>query len=850
MVFERKGSDCAHCPFQERRRVWGTGPADPLFCIVGEAPGKEEDAQGKPFVGPAGAMLHELLAAAGVTRSSVWITNRICCRPPNNQIDTIEARTAIDCCRAGFDEERRWLREHGCVTYVPVGNTALLALDIPPKITEYRGYVHELPGKAIAIPTFHPSFLIRGQLHEKPTVICDLAKAARLAESGWKRPLEQFITHPTLVQLEKFAGSVTAKTMVGVDIETTALRPEKGQIVVIGLASSPQKAISVPFLKHGGGPYWKEHELPLVKKLVQRIFSVGKLIFQNALFDVRWLIHNGWNIPDPIDDLLLLHHAIHPELPHSLRYIASVYTDVPHWKGVLRDRVGRITDMEDDELRTYNLRDATVLLRAYPSLLDDAKELGVLPVYETISKPLVRPILDMVDTGLPLDRKALGQLRVELAATCEGLAEKLRSCCGLPPQWNPATPDHVRLLVYPSKPKQFERAAEELAKLHANPRSRRDTKKYREAAELAALGSIVPLFQPDCANRSTASGASFSIDDEALLERKIAANRRLQEIKDLKRPKPEHAQEAERILQLLKFLDLYKEWSVTNKILTTYTEYEVEEDGCVHTSYIIHGTATGRLASRDPNLQNVPKQIRKVFRAPEGCTFVRKDYSNLELRVLAYVADDEVAIDMFQKGLNAHDENTKTMLGIDQSDPLWDTKRKGIKMGRFARNYGGSLETIYRKLMLAVPDFGLTFKQYQEAEARYEAAHPAWRDWSRESVSEVLKNKMLRTCFGRLRIFLGASYDIIREGPNFLIQSPAADIINKATIGIYQWLQKNPELHAHLCAQVHDELTVVCPEKNAKKVSAAMDKFMCQEHRIGRHLVSFPVETTIAKEWA
>jgi uracil-DNA glycosylase family 4 len=846
VLFERLHSSCSLCPLQERRRVWGQGPSNPLFAVIGEAPGSDEDYQGKPFVGAAGSMITQMLSAAGVVRSEVWFTNPICCRPPKNDIHSHEAETARSCCEVGFREELKFLLERTDVL-VPVGNTALLALGIEPKITERRGYVHLKSPRTKIIPTFHPSYILRGQYKEKPTVICDLAKAKRISTDGWIKPTERFNTHPTLKQVEEFAARV--QSWLAVDIETTSLDPTTGHIVVVGLALSATEAISIPFIKQGGLPYWNKVQEQKVRKILQRLFREHRLLFQNALFDVRWLQHAGFSIPERVDDLLLLHHSVHPELPHSLRYIASVYTDVPYWKGVLHDRVGRITEMPDEELRTYNLRDAAVLLRAYPNVLSDADDLGVTGVYRDISCQLIWPILEMVETGVPLDRPSLARVREDLEGSSQQLAADLRQHLGLPPAWDPGKPDHIRLLLYPTVPKQFTRAAEALSEYDGNSKRRKDTKKYRELRDIASiLEARRLLYQPTCANRVTASGESFSIDDTALLERKLAARRRKDAIQAITKKRPQHLEEVKEINRLLTFLDLYLEYTKKEKLLNTFTEFPVQKDGRVHTSYLIHGTATGRLSSRDPNLQNIPKEIRKVFKAPKGWKIVRADYSNLELRVLAYVSDDPVAIDMFERGLNAHDVNTETMLGIDKSDPKWDIKRKGIKMGRFARNYGGSLESIYRKLILAVPDFDLSFHEYQAAERRYEDAHPAYVNWFRESSNEVLAKKMLRTVFGRIRIFLGDNHEIVREGPNFLIQSPAADIINKATIALRFDLRRKG-LEAKLCAQVHDELAVLCPDNEVPTVEKLMKKHMEAERQIGSHKVRFPVELTTGESW-
>jgi DNA polymerase-1 len=262
---------------------------------------------------------------------------------------------------------------------------------------------------------------------------------------------------------------------------------------------------------------------------------------------------------------------------------------------------------------------------------------------------------------------------------------------------------------------------------------------------------------------------------------------------------------------------------------------------------------TGRLASSNPNGQNIPESARHIFVAGTGKVFIGPDYSNLELRVIAYESGDTVLQKMFEEGKNIHDENTIALFGaifpgLDSSHPLWKSLRKAAKIYIFGRNYGGTLQVIYQKVMNEAPECHLTFAQFRKADALYREQHPAYDVWCEKQKEIGVTQRRVVNAFGRVRILLGEDKDIEKESLNSPIQGTAADIVNTAMISF--WKEKEElKLDAKIVAQVHDQLLIECPIREKQQVMKLLKKHMEQPFNLWGKKVIFPVEMKVGKDW-
>jgi uracil-DNA glycosylase family 4 len=840
---------CRDCPLSNRTRVWGEGPEKPAVCLLGEAPGSDEDDSGRPFSGPSGSLLSKAFHNLGLLRHQVWVTNVIGCRPPANDLEGPEGQLALECCRAGFLAELAWLKEAGLKVIQPLGNHAMEALGLPRGVAKLRGSVFPLDG-LVAVPTYHPSFLLRGMWKEESTWLSDLEKAALIGQDGWKKPAEKFTLRPSLEQWEAFVEQALKKdSLLGVDIETTGgLKPELAEILVVGFAVSGEKAISFPFYSQGMVPYWSNRDAGRARAALRKLLEGCPLMFQNALFDTAHLAYHGFPVSRVEHDVMLAHHAIHPELPHDLGYIVSVYGRTPYWKATLLDAKVPAHQIDDESLRTYNLRDAVVLHQVLPGLLSDLAEVGTMDVYRNISLGLLKPVAELCSTGLLLEKGRLSRWRKKLVRELEQTEQQMRLELQLPPAFSFNSGDHLKYLVYSEEALQFKRARAEQEVYDANPKRRRDTKKFAQLQEqLQVLEKTRPLELPTgYTYRKKTEGGSTAIDEDVLLRLKTACLGRLGRIGHLVRPTADHVHERADLQRTVRFLDRYFLWSGTEKLLSTYTRFPFGKDNRVRSQYLIHGTRTGRLASRNPNMQNIPKDARALFVAGEGCLLLQADYSNLELRVLAFESEDAVMQAVFEKGGNIHDQNTVDLFGLDKTDPLWPAARKAAKIYIFGRNYGGGLEGIHARVQKEVSELPLLFSQFKEKDQAYRKAHPAYDRWCQAVKEQVSSTRQLTNAFGRIRVFLGTEAEIIREGLNFPIQSAAADIINQATIRFCQAKQKTWKL----VGQIHDALLVEVPAGQLKPAAELLRESMEKPLLYRGRQAVFPVELSAGPDWA
>ena len=270
--------------------------------------------------------------------------------------------------------------------------------------------------------------------------------------------------------------------------------------------------------------------------------------------------------------------------------------------------------------------------------------------------------------------------------------------------------------------------------------------------------------------------------------------------------------------------------------------------GRLHTRFNQTGTATGRLSSVDPNLQNIPirtkigRRIRKAFRAAPGMKLVVADYSQIELRVLAHLSGDENLIKVFREGKDIHAQTAAWMFGLDL-DQVGGEQRRAAKTINFGVLYGMSAHRLSNEL--SIP--------YAEAERfieRYFASYPRVRAWIEQVLADARQKGYVETMFGRRRFVadLDARIRSVREAAermafNMPVQGTAADLMKLAMVKLQPELEG---LEAHLVLQVHDELLVEAPAHKAERVARVMREVMQNAWALE---VPLEVGTGIGENW-
>jgi len=704
----------------------------------------------------------------------------------------------------------------------------------------------------ILLPTYHPSAINRNRFKKggatanmKYVWMSDLAKARRLVRDY--RPLEErFTIFPTLDDVLKITDDlILRKALIAVDIETNALDHSRGDILCIGVAWSEEDALVIPFFSQGGARYWSQDREVLINEEIKKLLQNCPQAYQNSLYDLRWLRAKGYQ-PDLsllTHDTLLIHHAVSPELPHNLGFIVSTYGLTPYWKSTLSDRPGRALDLSDEEFRSYNARDCVVLHQIIPPMVEDLRSMGTDKVYFSESIPLVPPILKMIENGIKVSPTRLKKWKESLNEQLSKCVERLRAVASVPPAFNFASDDDLRWLLFSIKPNKFKKIAD-------LEKKKKGTKLYAALLSLKAIRDETATFSSLSlgGGRRTDTGRR-AVDKQGLLSLQVAAQNRLAQIEKFVN-RARYKEEESELRRLLEVLSLITEHRKVSKLLSTYTEFPIVDDGRIHSSFKIHGTATGRLSSSEPNVENLPtkanKLLGKCFVAEKGHKLLQVDYSNLEVRILAYETGDEELIKFLEDGGNFHDENTKIMFKIESDNPKWDECRRAAKTFAFGGlAYGGGDREIYEKVILQAPTLALTFAAFKSAKARWMAAHPAYVAWREEISKGAVETRKVSNAFGRVRVLHGSDRDIVKEALNFPIQSAAASIINHALINIDKKLHPSVKI----VNQIHDALLFEVPLRKLEETATLVINEMQKPVLFYDKERSFPVEAEIGRSW-
>jgi DNA polymerase-1 len=300
------------------------------------------------------------------------------------------------------------------------------------------------------------------------------------------------------------------------------------------------------------------------------------------------------------------------------------------------------------------------------------------------------------------------------------------------------------------------------------------------------------------------------------------------------------------------------DWRQLSKLKSTYTDllpgFIHPESGRIHTSYALASTTTGRLSSSDPNLQNIPvrteegRRIRSAFIAEKGMKLISADYSQIELRLLAHVAEIPALKKAFAEGLDIHAMTASEMFNVPVKDMPGEVRRRA-KAINFGIIYGISAFGLSNQLGIPREEAGAYIKRYFER-------FPGIRDYMEAMKAKVRKDGYVTTIFGRKIHFPGVSSKnpaerafVDRASINAPLQGSAADIIRRAMIRMDDALAE-AKLSAKMLLQVHDELVFEAPEGEVAATMPLVSKIMERASEPAIRLsVPIQVDARAAHNW-
>ena len=604
-------------------------------------------------------------------------------------------------------------------------------------------------------------------------------------------------TVTTTKRLDDWLKRARETGIVCIDTETTSLDPMQAELCGVSLAVAPNEACYIPCGHSKGSRLDFAGKIDLEqldeKEVLARLKplleddSVLK-IAQNLKYDYVMFLQRGVRI-SPFDDPMLISYVLYSGIHgHGMDEMSQLHLN--HTPISFREIAGKGRDkvtfdqVPIKDATRYSAEDADVTLRLYLLLKPRLAVEGKTTTYETLERPLVPVLADMERAGITIDPDLLRKLSNDFAQEQVKLEKQIHKLAGQ--EFNIGSPKQLGDILF---------------------------------GKFSLPGG-----------RKTRTGA-WSTDVDVLEE--VAAQGH-----DI----------AKKVL----------DWRGLAKLRGTYTDalptYINPQTGRVHTSYAMASTSTGRLASTDPNLQNIPvrteegRRIRQAFIAPKGSKLISADYSQIELRLLAHIADIAQLRKAFADGTDIHALTASEIFSVPVKNMPAEVRRRA-KAINFGIIYGISAFGLANQLGIARSEADDYIKKYFQR-------FPGIRDYMESTKEFAREHGYVETLFGR-RVHIREIKSTVpahrggaeRAAINAPIQGTAADIIRRAMVRLPIALA-DKKLTAKMLLQVHDELILEAPDAEVEKTEALAKAVMERAaHPAVQLSVPLTVDARAAANW-
>ena len=584
------------------------------------------------------------------------------------------------------------------------------------------------------------------------------------------------------VDLEKLIENLNDKSIISLDTETTSLNPLEAELVGISICYNDNEAYYIPVAHKKV----KSLDLKVVLKKIKPILEDPsiKKIGQNIKYDLIVLKKYGINV-DPIEDTMLLSYTLDAgNNRHNMNTLSELH--LGHKTIAYKDVVGsgkkqlNFSEVNLSDATKYAAEDADVTFRLYNILKDRVDKEKLNKIYEVFEKPMIKLLSKLEMNGVKVNSTYLKKLSKKFEDRLRKKEKEIYKISGK--DFNIGSPKQLGEIIYNDL---------KIAKL-------KKTKKGSLATSAKILEDLA------------AEGHKF--------------------------PK------------------LVLEWRQDSKLKSTYTDalqdHVNSKTQRVHTSFLLAATNTARLASSDPNLQNIPiktadgKEIRKAFIADKENILISADYNQIEMRILADMADVKELKKAFKEKQDIHSLTASQVFGVSLNSINEDLRRKA-KAINFGIIYGITQYGLAKQISVsnqeALDFINAYFKKFPEI-----------KEYMSSTIKFCRKNGYVNNIFGRrihLRGINDKNFSIRsfqeRAAINAPIQGSAADIIRLAMIEIDKMVENDKKINAKMLLQIHDELVFECHEKDQKNNEKLIKKAMTSVSSSEHHMFSIPLEVSL-----
>ncbi len=581
-------------------------------------------------------------------------------------------------------------------------------------------------------------------------------------------------------QLDELIEKLNEKSFIVIDTETSSLNPQEANLVGISVCYEPNEAFYIPLAHEERTELKKEIVLKKLKPILEdpSIKKVG----QNIKYDLIVLKNQGIEL-SPLEDTMLLSYTLDAgNNRHNMDTLSELH--LGHKTISYKDLVGsgkkqlKFSEVDLKSATEYAAEDADVTLRLYEILSERVSEEKLEKIYEEFEKPMIKILSKLETNGIKVDNTYLKKLSKKFEERLITIEKEIYKLSGK--KFNIGSPKQLGEIIYNDL---------KIAKL-------KKTKK----GSLATSAKI--------------------LDDLASTGHK--------------------------------FPKLVLEWRQVSKLKSTYTDalqdHISKKTNRVHTSFLLAATNTGRLASSDPNLQNIPiktsdgKEIRKAFVADKKNVLISADYNQIEMRILADLADVKELKKAFKNNQDIHSLTASQVFNVPITKVSDDFRRKA-KAINFGIIYGITQYGLAKQISVSNEE-ALSFIN------SYFKKFPEIKDYMNTTIKICRKQGYVTNIFGRrihLRGINDKNFSVRafqeRAAINAPIQGSAADIIRLAMIKIDKVLEEKKK--AKMLLQIHDELIFECLEKDENEVKKIVKEAMTSVSSSNYHLFSIPLEVSI-----
>ncbi len=592
----------------------------------------------------------------------------------------------------------------------------------------------------------------------------------------------------SLDQIDEWIEEAEEAGEVAVDTETTSLDPHQADLVGISLCSKIGKACYIPIGHNSAGCIDKIKVIKKIKKLLEDP-SVKK-IGQNIKFDFIVFYKNGITLTSMEDTMLMSYVLDAGKNRHNMDTLSEIH--LGHKTISFKDLVGtgkkaiNFSEVELDKAKDYAAEDADITFRLYRKFLKSLKSEKMTNIYETFEKPLIEILAFMEIEGVEIDSKFLKSLSSKFEKKIKKLEKDIFKISK--EEFNIASPKQLGEIIYNN-------------------------------LKIAGL-------------KKTKKG-SFATSASVLEDLAFKGH---------------------------EFPKLILDWRQVSKLKNTYSdalpEHVNQSTKRVHTSFLLAATTTGRLASSDPNLQNIPiksedgKEIRKAFTAKKEYVFISADYNQIEMRILADLADVKELKKAFKNNEDIHSLTASQIFNIDIKKVNQDHRRKA-KAINFGIIYGISQYGLAKQI-------NVSNHEAEEFLDSYFAKFPEIKVYMDNTIKFCRKSGYVNNIFGRRSHFSGINdknFNVRnfqeRAAINAPIQGSASEVMRLAMMRLYKKLSDKKNINSKMLLQIHDELIFEVPKKEEKVMIELIKTEMTSVAQSDYHSFSTPltVDINVGDNW-